>query len=132
MTTRTRSLMAASAAYFTIVFMAGFVLGTVRVLLLVPNLGETWATLAELPFMLGISWVVCGNVIAWFSVPRTTMHRLTMGGIAFALLMVAEVALSTMVFGRPIEELMAGMGTTAEMLGLAGQVVFGLMPLIHE
>jgi subtilisin len=50
----------AGAAYFAVVFMAGFMLGVLRVVVLVPRFGETAAVLAELPVILLISWIVCG------------------------------------------------------------------------
>jgi len=40
-----------AARYFAIVFGVGFVLGAVRVPLLVPRLGERVAELAEMPLM---------------------------------------------------------------------------------
>lgn len=47
-----RSILIYGIAYFTIVFGIGFVLGTLRILVLVPALGERYAELAELPLML--------------------------------------------------------------------------------
>ena len=41
-----------SLLYFGIVFGVGFVLGTIRVVFLVPLMGERWAELLEMPFML--------------------------------------------------------------------------------
>ena len=49
----------AGALYAIIVFPIGFVLGTIRVLLLVPRLGGTTAVVLEVPFMLTASWFVC-------------------------------------------------------------------------
>jgi len=49
MMTRTIS---AGVAYFALVFGAGFVLGILRVSLLVPRFGERLAELAEMPLML--------------------------------------------------------------------------------
>lgn len=45
-------------AYFGIVFSIGFLLGVVRVLWLVPRLGERYAELIETPFMVGFSYAL--------------------------------------------------------------------------
>jgi hypothetical protein len=49
----------AGALYALIVFLIGFILGTIRVLLIVPRLGETAAVMLETPVMLAASWFVC-------------------------------------------------------------------------
>ena len=49
----------AGALYAIIVFVIGFILGTIRVLLLAPRLGETMAVSLEVAFILTASWVVC-------------------------------------------------------------------------
>ncbi|MEL7429628.1 MAG: hypothetical protein AAFN43_06475 [Pseudomonadota bacterium] len=45
----------AGAAYFAIVFAAGFILGAARTFLLAPVAGEMLAVLVELPFILAVS-----------------------------------------------------------------------------
>lgn len=125
----TRALKA-GVVYFAIVFAAGFALGTVRVLLLVPQIGELPAALLELPIMVGISWFVCTKLIARHQVPPGASPRLTMGAVAFALLILAELALSLTLFGRSMSAFAESLTTFHGMLGLAGQAVFGLMPVI--
>jgi hypothetical protein len=49
----------AGALYAIIIFVVGFILGTIRVLLLAPRLGETTAVIIEAPIMLAASWFVC-------------------------------------------------------------------------
>lgn len=128
-TTRT---LKAGAAYFAIVFAAGFVLGTARVLLVIPLIGELPATLLELPLMLAISWLVCGKLITRFQVPQTTPSRALMGAIAFTLLMLAEIIFSLTIFKRPVQDFTDELTSPHGMLGLAGQIAFALMPLIRR
>ena len=127
---RTRAV-GAGVTYFAIVFAAGFALGTVRVLLLVPPFGELPAALLELPIMLGISWLVCAKVIARYQVRPRITPRLTMGVVAFSLLMLAELALSLTLFSRSMNDFAHALATPHGMIGLAGQILFGLMPVIE-
>lgn len=120
---------AAGAAYFAIVFAAGFVLGTVRTLLLAPAVGPVAAVAMELPVMLGLAWIACGRLVRRFAIPSGWPARLVMGGVAFALLMAAEAALAILAFGQSPAAYLAGLTTQAGLLGLAGQVAFALIPL---
>lgn len=115
--------------YFAIVFAAGFLLGTFRVFVLLPLIGELAAVALELPIILIISWLVCRRLISRFSVPATASQRLAMGALAFCLLMLAEVGLSVLVFDRSGAEYLAHLLTAPGLLGLAGQVAFALLPL---
>ncbi len=124
----TRALRA-GAFYFAIVFAAGFVLGTLRVLVLIPRWGEVAAVLAELPVMLAISWGVCRALVAHVRVAASVGARLLMGGVAFAMLITAEFGLGAFAFGRPFADQLAALQSTAGALGLAGQFVFALVPL---
>ncbi len=118
----------AGIAYFATVFAAGFVLGTVRTLLLVPGLGELAAVLVEIPFMLLVAWMACRWLVRRFSVPSRATDRLVMGGVGFALLMVAELLL-TLALGNGPAAFLAGFAEPAGAAGLAAQVVFALLPL---
>lgn len=119
-------------AYFAVVFAAGFVLGTMRVLVLAPRLGETLATSAELPVMLAISWWAAGVVVRRLGVPATSAARVGMGALAFALLLGAEWLLGTLAFGRTASEILAGYGSAAGAAGLAAQTVFAAIPELRR
>ena len=122
----------AASLYFLAVFAAGFLLGTPRVLFIVPALGELPAVLLELPLMLVISWFVCRAVTARVPVGDDVGARLAMGVMAFALLMAAEILLGRYGFGRSLAEIVAAYGTAAGFIGLFGQVGFALIPLLQH
>jgi hypothetical protein len=52
-----------------------------------------------------------------------------MGGVAFALLMLGELAVSSLVFGRTLGTTLAGYGSPAGIVGLSAQVIFALLPV---
>jgi hypothetical protein len=95
-----RSAVGAAGAYFAVVFAAGFIAGSIRVLIVAPRLGRLGAVIIELPAMLAISWLICGWAVWRFGVPARLGARAVMGAIAFALLMLAELSVSVVVFGR--------------------------------
>lgn len=121
----------AGFAYFAIVFAAGFLLGTIRTLMLAPRVGETAAVLIELPAMLAISWVACGIVLRRLDVPAARAARFVMGALAFALLMAAEAALAA-AFGETPALYLQELQTPAGALGLAGQAAFAVIPLVRR
>jgi len=118
----------AAAAYFVPVFTIAFMLGAFRVTVLVPRLGEWLAVMMELPVMLTAAWFICRRVVRHFNVPAAAGPRLAMGGAAFALLMAVEFTLSVTVFGGTAGAFFTGLATPAGVLGLAGQMLFGLWP----
>lgn len=118
----------AGITYFALVFAIGFILGTIRVLVVIPQFGDTNAVLLELPVMLALSWFACRALVSRFNVPPEASARLTMGGLAFALLMLAELAVSVLGFGRTVSEHLATYQATGAQLGLAAQIAFALFP----
>ena len=120
----------AGATYFAIVFACGFVFGTVRVLVLAPLLGTMAAVLVELPLIVTVAWLTCQRLTDWFLVPRRIGPGLMMGGVAFIMLMTAEASLSVMVFQKSLATFAVALTSLPGALGLAGQVAFGVFPLI--
>ena len=72
----------AGVIYALIVFLIGFIFGTVRVLLLIPQVGETVAVSLEAPVMLIASWFVSRWCLDWLDVPRRVGARAVMGAVA--------------------------------------------------
>jgi hypothetical protein len=120
----------AGAIYFALVFGIGFVLGTARVLVLAPRLGELTATLLELPLILAAAWIICGRLIRRFAVPSDVVARLGMGAFAFLLLMIAELGLS-IALGQSLEEYLLAFRSPQAVVGLAGQLLYAAFPLIQ-
>jgi hypothetical protein len=120
----------AGSAYFALIFSLGFVLGTVRVLAVIPRIGEFAATLVEIPLILTASWFVSGWLIRRMQIAPDTRSRLLMGAAAFGLAMIAEPLLG-LSFGRSLSDQWSALLRPAGMAGLAGQALFGLMPWIR-
>lgn len=132
LTILSRRIAEAGAAYFAIVFAVGFALGTVRTLFLAPRFGEQLAVVIELPIILGASWLACAWVLRRWHVAASVGSRLTMGAVAFALLIIAEVTLSLTAFDRSLIDYFRELTTPHGLIGLAGQIAFALMPLLHR
>ncbi len=108
----------AGIVYFATAFAAGFLLGTLRVFLIVPHVGELTAVALELPIMLAVSWAAASELIRWFRVPPKATVRLMMGVVGFALLQVAETALGLWGFGRSFQDQLAAWGSAPDFLQL--------------
>jgi hypothetical protein len=116
--------------YFACVFAAGFVLGTIRTLFLIPVMGELGAVLVELPVILSIAWAVCTRLLR--DRHLTTAEAVAMGATAFALLMVGEAGVSLLLAGRTMAEHLALYARPAHLIGLAGQLAFAAFPLLRR
>lgn len=116
----------AAFVYWAVVFVLGFVLGTVRTLWLVPLVGLLRATAMELPLILGGSWLAAGWLVRRFAIVQSG-DALAVGALAFAILMAAECALAA-VMGQAPAQWLVGLRQPHALLGLAGQAAFALMP----
>jgi hypothetical protein len=126
-----RQIVRPALVYLGVVFAAAFVLGTVRTLWLIPQIGEVRAVLVEVPLVLAISWITAGAALRRWPL-QTRGDRAVMGAMAFAVLMALELALGRFGFGRTLTDMLLAMGTPAGLIGLAGQIGFGLIPLVRQ
>jgi hypothetical protein len=58
-------------------------------------------------------------------------ERLTMGFVAFCLTMIAELAMSVLLFGRTIPEHFATYSHLLGLIGLMAQLLFALLPYVQ-
>lgn len=72
-----RQLIAPALSYFALVFGAGFVLGTVRVFWVAPQLGTRAAELAEAPVMLVVIFFAARWIAKRFAVRSSATIRLS-------------------------------------------------------
>ena len=125
------SALKAGFGYFAVVFIAGFMLGVARTLLIAPLTGDLAAVALELPLILTVSWVACGWAIRRHDVARESGARLVMSLASFILLMAAELTVSTLIAGRSLDQHFALYRSAPVLLGLCGQLVYAALPLIR-
>jgi hypothetical protein len=118
----------AGVAYFGWVFGAGFLLGVVRVPLLVPRLGTRWAELLEMPVMALVIWFAARRIVRVHALPAAAAPRLAAGSLALALLVAAELGLGTWLSGRSVADVVAARDPVSGPVYLAMLLVFALMP----
>ena len=113
-------------------FALGFVLGTIRVMLVAPRLGIFAAILAEVPVMLAAGFFACRWAVQHWQVPPIAAIRRVMVLCFLVLLLLFEAALGWMLFGRSPSQQLAMLMTTAGLLGLSAQIVAALFPLFVD
>ncbi len=118
----------AAALYFAIVFGAGFVLGTVRVIGIVPRFGPRIAELIEAPLMLMVIILAANWVVRRVSLPATLPARLGAGLIALGLLLATEFTVVLKVRHLTISEYFDSRDPLATTVYIALLLVFAVMP----
>jgi hypothetical protein len=119
----------AGALYFAIVFGVGFVLGTIRVLWVVPRIGERTAEVFEMPIMFVVVFVAA-RWVARHIVDPTLLRLLAVGAVALGLAIVAEMAV--IIFARQItvQEYLARRDPLSGVAFVAMLGLFAIMPVI--
>lgn len=123
-------ILKAGVLYFAIVFGAGFVLGSIRVLRIVPRFGERMAELMEVPIMFVVTIVSAQWIVRRLTVPFTRLSRLGMGCVALVLLLVAEFTLVFRLRDLSITEYFANRDPVSGAVYYVMLGVFAIMPLL--
>jgi hypothetical protein len=119
----------AGLLYFALVFGAGFVLGPIRVLWIVPRVGSRWGELIEMPIMLAVILFAAPWVVRRLAVPPTTSSRLGMGCIALGLTLVTEFTVVLWLRGMTITEYVLTRDLISATLYYLLLGLFALLPL---
>jgi hypothetical protein len=120
----------ASLLYFALVFGAGFVLGPIRILWLVPRVGTRTAELMEMPIMLAVTFLAARWTVRRLDVPPTTSSRLGMGCLALGLMLMAEFTLVLTLRGLTIREYFASRDPVSGTAYYLSLLLFAVMPLL--
>jgi hypothetical protein len=129
-----RGLIAASV-YFLALFALGFALGTIRVLVVAPRIGEVAATFAEVPVMLAAALFVCRQSIRRWRVSSGLAIRWAMVLWFLALLLLFETLLGAALFGRSLADQWSALTRPVGWLGISAQIMAALLPVFvgrHE
>lgn len=118
--------------YFALVFTAGFILGTIRVLVLEPEIGARYAELLEMPVMLLVIYLAARFVVSKMVPIRTGMPYIILGVVALALLLLVEFTLVLGLQGISISQYLDSRDEIAFSAYLLSLLIFALMPwIIH-
>ncbi len=123
-------ILKAGALYFGLVFGAGFVLGPIRILWVVPRFGKRMAELMETPIMFVVIILAARWIVRRLAVPSTPSSRLGMGCVALGLLLIAEFTLVLWLRGLSISEYLAGRDPVSGTVYYVMLGVFAIMPLL--
>jgi len=101
------NVLKAAVVYFVIVFGAGFVLGTVRTLFVLPLVGSRTAELLEMPLMLTVIVLGARWINRHLTAAATSSIQISVGLFALALVLLAEIAVGVGLRGQsPVESLL--------------------------
>ncbi|MGZ8374931.1 MAG: hypothetical protein ACXW4C_02695 [Nitrospira sp.] len=123
-------ILQAAVLYFLMVFGAGFVLGTGRVLIVVPLLGERVAELLEMPLMLGVivfaaRWIVRYRLTA----PRLST-TLSVGFLSLGITLFAELGVGMWLRGMSATEVFLNRDPVSGTAYYISLLLFAVMPAI--
>ena len=118
--------------YFGFVFAVGFVLESIRVLIVVPVIGERASELLETPLMLLTIFFAARWVVRRFRIPAGARNRIPVCLVALSILLVTEILVVLMVAGVSLEEHIVRRDPLNGVIYLASLAVFALMPWLLQ
>lgn len=115
-------------AYFGCVFGVGFLLGIVRVLWLVPLVGERMAELLEIPVIVGVFTILARYLVNRWRKRLTLGATLASGTLALAILVAVELTVVLVVRGLTLTEYFDTRDPIAGAVYAASLLLFAVMP----
>jgi hypothetical protein len=123
-------ILKAGALYFAVVFGAGFMLGTIRTLWIVPTFGTRKAELMEAPIMFVVTILAARWVVRCLTVPPAPATRLGVGLVGFGFLLIAEFTLVLGIRGLNFSEYIASRDPVAGTVYVALLGAFAFTPIL--
>jgi len=123
-------ILKAGVLYFALVFGTGFVLGTIRILWIVPSFGTRTAELMETPVMLVVTILAARWVARLLSLPPTAATRLGVGFVALGFMLGAEFTVVLWIRSLTIGEYLARRDPVAGTVYIVMLGIFAVMPLL--
>ncbi len=114
-----------AGTYAAIVYVAGFVLGFLRVVFLVPLVGMRVAELGELPLMLCVCYLVARKIASWCD---SASEAFRVGWVACGMLLLAEIGMAAAIFGKSIWETLFQKDPISGTAYYVALLVFGALP----
>ena len=130
-----RPIVAAGGLYFLLVFGAGFVLGVIRTLVLLPVLEARTAELLEVPLMLAVIYFAARLIVHWLT-PRLPEQKssatafFAVGSLALALLLLAEFGFVLQLRGLSLAEYFATRDPVAGAAYYGSLLIYWFAPLV--
>jgi hypothetical protein len=121
----------AAAIYFGLVFGIGFLLGVIRVLVVVPLVGTRYAELLEAPLMLLAMTLAARWLVRRFCRRWPTDRLLTVGGLAVGLVLVADFAVGVGLRGMTPQQVLLDRDPIAGTVYYGLLLLYALMPAIQ-
>ena len=117
-----------SIVYFALIFGTGFMLGTIRVLWIVPKIGVRTAELIEMLPMFVAILLSARWINQHLADADNISTRLKIGFLALSFLLVAEIAIGMVLQGASISEVLLNHDPISGTVYYVMLILFALMP----
>ncbi len=116
--------------YALLMFVIGFVLGSIRQLLVIPHTGLVMALKIETPIMVISSALAAAFLMRRHGPQENHSGRLLIGFFALIFLLIAENLLALRAYGSSAFSYWGGLAPEAQILNFAGLLAFAVMPAL--
>jgi hypothetical protein len=119
----------AALLYFSGIFGVGFLLGIIRVVWLVPQVGARSAELLEMPLMVLASFGAATWIVRRSRIPYSKSECLAWGLVALLFMIGAELAVAVLLLNVPISNVVTRRDSISGVAYVFALLLFALLPL---